>query len=218
MGTGEETARCRSPQALTHSSLRAGAGLAPRAVPQVRRAGPGPAGGARGLSLRTSDSAEVSRTQDPEETRLGARGDWGEMEQTRDLGLGDSELGDSALHRYLDCEFRRLKNQLLGLLGGCPLFPPRYRDRACPLSPRPRPCPLGPSASRRGRRMACAEPEMDLLPRRAGVAHRRPQQTVRVFLGAPSCLQSRGDGWPRGCRRVQLRVVLGVPVLRLNFG
>lgn len=48
----------------------------------------------------------------------------------------DQELGDSALHRYLDGEYWRLKNALRGLLGGCPLFRPRYRARRCPLSPR----------------------------------------------------------------------------------
>uniref|UniRef100_A0A8C2P2X3 Acyl-coenzyme A oxidase n=1 Tax=Capra hircus TaxID=9925 RepID=A0A8C2P2X3_CAPHI len=35
-------------------------------------------------------------------------------------------LGDSSLHRYLDGEFWSLKNELRGLLGGCPLFRPRY--------------------------------------------------------------------------------------------
>ncbi|XP_039728524.1 acyl-coenzyme A oxidase-like protein isoform X2 [Pteropus medius] len=35
-------------------------------------------------------------------------------------------LGDSPLHRYLDGEFWRLKNELRGLLGSCPLFQPRY--------------------------------------------------------------------------------------------
>ncbi|KAI4546764.1 hypothetical protein MG293_003319 [Ovis ammon polii] len=41
--------------------------------------------------------------------------------QPADLGLGDSSL-----HRYLDGEFWSLKNELRGLLGGCPLFRPRY--------------------------------------------------------------------------------------------
>lgn len=47
----------------------------------------------------------------------------------------EQELGDSALHRYLDGEYWRLKNALRGSLGGCPLFRPRYRARRCPLSP-----------------------------------------------------------------------------------
>ncbi|XP_006047075.1 acyl-coenzyme A oxidase-like protein isoform X1 [Bubalus bubalis] len=38
----------------------------------------------------------------------------------------DLGLGDSSLHRYLDGEFWSLKNELRGLLGGCPLFRPRY--------------------------------------------------------------------------------------------
>ncbi|KAF4016013.1 hypothetical protein G4228_008258 [Cervus hanglu yarkandensis] len=41
--------------------------------------------------------------------------------ESADLGLGDSSL-----HRYLDGEFWSLKNELRGLLGGCPLFRPRY--------------------------------------------------------------------------------------------
>nr|XP_019581407.1 PREDICTED: acyl-coenzyme A oxidase-like protein isoform X2 [Rhinolophus sinicus] len=38
----------------------------------------------------------------------------------------EQELGDSALHRYLDGEYWRLKNALRGSLGGCPLFRPSY--------------------------------------------------------------------------------------------
>ncbi|MXQ90201.1 hypothetical protein E5288_WYG017419 [Bos mutus] len=38
----------------------------------------------------------------------------------------DLGLGDSSLHRYLDGEFWSLKNELRELLGGCPLFRPRY--------------------------------------------------------------------------------------------
>ncbi|KAF6270370.1 acyl-CoA oxidase like [Rhinolophus ferrumequinum] len=47
----------------------------------------------------------------------------------------DQELGDSALHRYLDGEYWRLKNALRGLLGGCPLFRPRWPGE--PLSSLP---------------------------------------------------------------------------------
>uniref|UniRef100_A0A8D0XS57 Acyl-coenzyme A oxidase n=1 Tax=Sus scrofa TaxID=9823 RepID=A0A8D0XS57_PIG len=43
------------------------------------------------------------------------------MEPALDLGLGDSSL-----HRYLDGEFWRLKNELRRQLGGCPLFRHRY--------------------------------------------------------------------------------------------
>lgn len=43
------------------------------------------------------------------------------MEQTPDLGLGDSSL-----HRYLDGEFWSLKNELRRALGNSPLFQPRY--------------------------------------------------------------------------------------------
>ncbi|XP_076785837.1 acyl-coenzyme A oxidase-like protein isoform X1 [Arvicanthis niloticus] len=43
------------------------------------------------------------------------------MEQTSDLGLGDSSL-----HRYLDGEFWSLKNELRRALGNSPLFQPRY--------------------------------------------------------------------------------------------
>lgn len=50
------------------------------------------------------------------------------MEREQDPGLGHS-----ALHRYLDGEFWRLKNELRGLLGSCPLFWPRYRAWPCPL-------------------------------------------------------------------------------------
>lgn len=44
-----------------------------------------------------------------------------QMEQTPDLGLGDSSL-----HRYLDGEFWSLKNELRRALGSSPLFQPRY--------------------------------------------------------------------------------------------
>ncbi|XP_036608914.1 acyl-coenzyme A oxidase-like protein [Trichosurus vulpecula] len=44
-----------------------------------------------------------------------------EPEPARDLGLGDSSL-----HRYLDGDFWRLKNELRRLLAGCPLFWQRY--------------------------------------------------------------------------------------------
>uniref|UniRef100_A0A8C6C770 Acyl-CoA oxidase like n=1 Tax=Monodon monoceros TaxID=40151 RepID=A0A8C6C770_MONMO len=43
------------------------------------------------------------------------------MEPAPDLGLEDLSL-----HRYLDCEFWSLKNELRWLLGGCPLFRHRY--------------------------------------------------------------------------------------------
>lgn len=43
------------------------------------------------------------------------------MEQTPDLGLGDSSL-----HRYLDGELWSLKNELRRALGNSPLFQPRY--------------------------------------------------------------------------------------------
>lgn len=44
-----------------------------------------------------------------------------QMEQTPDLGLGDSSL-----FRYLDGEFWSLKNELRRALGSSPLFQPRY--------------------------------------------------------------------------------------------
>ncbi|XP_056669743.1 acyl-coenzyme A oxidase-like protein isoform X2 [Monodelphis domestica] len=44
-----------------------------------------------------------------------------EPEPARDLGLGDSSL-----HRYLDGDFWKLKNELRRLLAGCPLFWQRY--------------------------------------------------------------------------------------------
>lgn len=44
-----------------------------------------------------------------------------QMEQTPDLGLGDSSL-----YRYLDGEFWSLKNELRKALGSSPLFQPRY--------------------------------------------------------------------------------------------
>ena len=57
----------------------------------------------------------------------GARAAAPETRQRPDSTMepADLGLGDSSLHRYLDGEFWSLKNELRGLLGGCPLFRPR---------------------------------------------------------------------------------------------
>ena len=66
----------------------------------------------------------------------------------------DLGLGDSSLHRYLDGEFWSLKNELRGLLGGCPLFRPRYRvPKGTPR------CTPGRASWR-----VCAAPENRSLP------------------------------------------------------
>lgn len=84
------------------------------------------------------------------------------MEPAPDLGLGDSSL-----HRYLDCNFWSLKKELRRLLGGCPLFRQRYRAAAVDPARAHEPAELVswvPGASlrtppRRGRGGVCAAPE-----------------------------------------------------------
>lgn len=88
------------------------------------RALPSPTCGQRAEARREAGSATRQRPA-------------GAMEPALDLGLGDSSL-----HRYLDGEFWRLKNELRRQLGGCPLFRHRY-----PEPPRSHPAPCAPPAA-----------------------------------------------------------------------
>lgn len=119
------------------------------------RGGAGPGGGAGGLELLAG--ASTQRLERPLR-------DWSAMERQQHPGLGDSPL-----HRYLDGEFWRLKNELRGLLGSCPLFQPRYRAQPCPLRLRrprssllslrvPNCVPLAPAAHVVSSRPSCPRP------------------------------------------------------------
>lgn len=154
----------------------------------------------------------------------------GAMEPAPDLGLGDSSL-----HRYLDCEFWSLKNEVRWLLGGCPLFRHRYRPRCHPA-----PCVPPPAASPRSPRVPAgsallvrpgrgraggvgAVPEKQVPPVLADDGLPSPalwaQQRWRLHLPpevssarrAPSCTGSRGArvGPHSGGRGARPRVVAG---------
>lgn len=103
-------------------------------------------------------------------------------------------LGDSSLHRYLDGEFWSLKNELRGLLGGCPLFRPRY---ASPRAPR-----IAPRAGRAGvcvlrPKTGPSRPDEDGLP--APVLWTPPSRRLRgpqeasSAQRAPSYTESRDE-------------------------
>lgn len=152
------------------------------------------------------------------------------MEPAPDLGLEDLSL-----HRYLDCEFWSLKNELRWLLGGCPLFRHRYRPRRHPT-----PCVPLPAASPRSPRVPAgsallmrpgrgraggvgAVPEKQVPPDLADEGLPSPalwaQQSRRLHLPpevssacrAPSYTGSRGArvGPRSGGRGARPRVVAG---------